>query len=139
MEIPTLVPPRPLITPTAQPFWSALTRHRVEIQHCDSCDGWVHYPRNRCPACGSARLHFEEVDPTGRIVTFTVTRQSVAPHFDALGPIVIAVVELGCGVRLTANIVDTAPDLVEVGQVVDPVYLDGQDGITVLAFAPRPG
>ncbi len=48
-----LAPPRPLVTPTAQPFWDALTEHCVVVQHCGSCGAWVHYPRVRCPRCGA--------------------------------------------------------------------------------------
>lgn len=132
-----LAPPQPLVTPTAQPFWDALAEHRVVVQHCGSCGAWVHYPRVRCPRCGADALVFEPVDGTGRLVSFTVARQPVSPHFAESGPMVIAIVEVAPGARLTTNIDTDDPGALRVGDLLDPVFVDDGDGPTTLRFSPR--
>lgn len=131
-----LAPPRPVPTPITEPFWQALTEHRVVIQRCGACTAWVHYPRIRCPHCGSADLAFAEVGPSGVIHTFTIARQPTAPHFVDEVPQVIAMVELGIGVRVTTTLVDADLDSLHVGQRVEPVFDDGDDGITLLRYRP---
>ena len=42
----------PIISAISRPYWDALTRHEITIQHCDGCGAWVFYPRFFCPECG---------------------------------------------------------------------------------------
>lgn len=129
-----LTPPRPLVTPAARPFWDCLAEHRIVIQRCRSCERWVHYPRALCPWCGSLDLSFTDVSGRATIHTFTVARQATAPHFHDEVPQVIAIVELDVGVRLTTTLVTDDPGSLAIGQRVDPVFDDGDDGITLLRF-----
>lgn len=131
-----LQPPRPLITPASRPFWDALAEHRVELQRCQTCRSWVHYPRLHCPACGSTRLTFEPTSGAGRIHSFTVARQPTVPHFARDVPQIIAIVELECGARLTSTIVTDEPAALRIGTRVVPAFDDGDDGITLLRFRP---
>lgn len=131
-----LSPPRPAITPLAQPFWDALREHRIVIQRCDDCARWVHYPRIRCPYCGSGALTFAPVEPRAMLHSFTVARQATAPQFAAEVPQKIAIVELDCGVRLTTTLVTDDPDSIRPGAALDAVFDDGDDGITLLRFRP---
>lgn len=140
MTTPELHPPRPKVTPTAQPFWDALAEHRIVIQRCGACAGWIHYPRSRCPHCGSDRLSFDEVANTGRIYAFTIARQATAPHFGDDVPQVIAIVEPdGAEARITTTVVtDDEGASLRAGTPVEAVFDDGDDGITLLRYRPAP-
>ena len=129
--------PRPIPTPTSQPFWDALRQERIVVQRCDECRGWVHYPRTRCPHCLSDQLSWHELDGNGTVYTFSVARQpTMAPFLDET-PQVIAVVELVNGPRVTTTVVGIDADDVTVGLPVRAHFDHGDDGITLLRFVPR--
>lgn len=132
----TIPKPRPVPTPTSQPFWDALRAERVVIQRCGACGAWVHYPRSRCSHCLSADLAFHEVGGRGVVHTFTVSRQATAPPFADEVPQIIAIVELDEGVRLTTTLVEVEPEQVRVGMAVAPVFDHGDDGTTLLRYRP---
>jgi uncharacterized protein len=133
-EIPAdaVAKPRPVPTPTSQPFWDALAEERIVLQHCADCGGWVFYPRSRCSHCLSDRLLWEEVPGAATVFTFSVARQPTFPAFADDVPQVIAVVELAEGVHMTTTIVGAEPEAVRVGAAVTPVFDHGADGRTLL-------
>jgi uncharacterized protein len=129
--------PRPLPIPTTQPFWDGLAAHRVLLQRCGACGSWVYYPRARCTSCLSDELAWTEVSGRGRVHTFTIGRQATHPAFVDDVPQLIAVIELEEGVHMTSTLLDVAPQDISVGLEVEPVFDDGDDGITLLRFRPR--
>lgn len=138
----TVDKPRPEPTPVSQPFWDALREERVELQRCDDCGRWVHYPRSRCPACLSDRLTWTAVEGVGTVYTFTVAEQPTAPPFADEVPQLLAIVELTEGVRLSTTLVDVDRDAITVGMPVAPVFDhaandDDGDHVTLLRFRPR--
>jgi uncharacterized OB-fold protein len=124
--------PRPIPTPTSEPFWDALVDERVVLQRCADCQAWIYYPRSRCPQCLSDHLDWQPVSGEGSIFTFTVTRQATTPSFADEVPQIIAVIELTEGVHLTSVIVDAEPEQVTIGALVVPVFEHGDDGRTLL-------
>jgi len=128
--------PRPRPTPLSQPFWDALADGRLSIQRCDRCAALVFYPRLRCPSCASADLTWEDVEPVGRVVTVTSSRQPTAPPFADDVPQRIAIVELDAGPRITTTLIDLADVEPTVGMRVAGRFVTGSDGITMLHFAP---
>jgi uncharacterized OB-fold protein len=130
------VPITPDPTPTSQPFWDALAAGRVEIQRCDDCSQWVYYPRARCSACLSDALTWTEVSGEGTVYTFTVARQPTTPAFADVEAPIIAVVELDEGPRVTTSLEHVEPADVTVGMRVVPVFVPGEDGITLLRHQP---
>ncbi len=128
---------RPEVTPTpvSLPFWEGLANEKLLIQRCDSCRSWVYYPRLRCSSCLSDRLSWQEVAPEGVVYTFSIARHPIAPWFPADPPLIIAVVELENGVRLTTNVIDAEPDSLSIATVVTGVF-DHQADVTVLKFRP---
>ena len=85
---------------------------------------------------------------TGTLYSFTVARQATAPHFRSQVPQVIAIVELSNGVHVTtvlladqagsvpgstaATASDPLGSGLAAGAALEPVFLDGDDGITLL-------
>lgn len=122
-------------TPNSQPFWDALHEHRIHIQRCNACSAWVHFPRPRCPRCLSTDLAWHDVAETGAVFTFSIARQPTNAAFNGAGELVIAMVELDGGPRLTTNVVNVDPDAVVVGMRVRAVFDDSGEA-TLLKFEP---
>jgi uncharacterized protein len=122
-------------TPVSRPFWEGLADEKVLIQRCDSCGSWVYYPRLRCPTCLSDRLNWQQVAPEGIVYTFSIARHPIAPWFPADPPLIIGVVELENGVRLTTNIIDADPERLSIGAEVAGVFEHRSD-VTLLKFRP---
>jgi hypothetical protein len=131
-----LTKPRPRPTPTTKPYWDALRDEHIELQRCDECGGWVHYPRVRCSTCLSPWLSWHRVPGRGQVYTFSIARQPTAPHFSDEVPQIITIVELPEGVRISTTMVDVDPADVKIGMPVEPVFEHGDDGITLLRFRP---
>lgn len=132
MQITPMVPDP---TPTSQPFWDALAEERVEIQHCRDCQAWVYYPRARCSGCLSDNLGWEEVSGEGTLYTFTVARQPTTAAFADAENLIIGVVELDQGPRLTTSLEGIEPDDVVVGMRVKPCFAP-TEGVTLLRYQP---
>jgi uncharacterized OB-fold protein len=122
-------------TPTSRPFWDGLAGGEVRLQHCTACDGWVFYPRTRCPHCLSADLEWRRVSGEATLYTWTLCRRPTAPHFADAVPFVLAVVELAEGVRMTTTIVDAEADALRAGMALRPV-IDDAGAVPLLRYAP---
>jgi hypothetical protein len=118
--------PRP--TELTMPFWEGCRRGVLALQHCRGCARYIHFPRRRCPHCGSREFTWTEVPRTGTLVTFTTVYRSFAPGFERDAPYVVAVAELDVApeVRIIANIDRPEADLTLNSRVV-------------VGFTPRPG
>ena len=134
-EMPAVAPPNVLPTPTSQPYWNALAQEKLLIQRCTACGTWVFYPRIRCTTCLSAHLEWQEVDPTGTLYTFSVAFHPTAPWFTADPPLVVAVVELPNGVRMTTNVITDDVRSLSIGMALTGVF-DHREDVTLLKFRP---
>lgn len=126
--------PRPIPTPTSQPYWDGLTRNQILVQRCADCESWVFYPRSRCTNCLSSSLEWKQVSGRGTIFTFTIARQPTVPMFADETPQLIAVVELDEGIRMTTTLVTDDLASLRTGAAVEPVFDHGADGATLLRF-----
>jgi uncharacterized OB-fold protein len=133
MNVPSVLP-----TPISRSYWEGLALEKLLIQRCDACRSWVHYPRIRCSTCLSGQLRWHEVPPTGVLYAFSIAHHPTAPWFPADPPQVIAVVELGNGVRLSTNIVDADSQQLSIGMAVNGVF-EHRDDVTLLKFRPVAG
>lgn len=126
--------PLPLSTPTSEPFWAALRDERVEIQHCGRCEKYVFYPRSHCPTCLGDDLTWRTVSGRGRIHSFTVAREPTAPVFADETPLVLAIIELDEGPRLTSTVIGRPDSALAVGVAVEPVFDHLSEGVTLLRY-----
>jgi uncharacterized OB-fold protein len=127
----------PVVTEVARPWWDALARCEVAVQACLACGEWVFYPRPFCPHCGGRALEWRAVDPASTLYTWTVAETPVSPHFAHLTRPVLAVVELGIGVRVPTTLVDVEPEAVRIGMALTPVFdADTYAGVTLLRYRP---
>lgn len=128
----------PAATPVSAPFWQAARRHRLEIQHCGACDRYVFYPRAACPDCGADALEWRRLCGRGRVYSYTIARVPTHPAFAGRLPLVIAIVALDEGPRITTNIIDCAPEAVHIDMAVEAVFCDLDEAISLVHFRPVP-
>lgn len=91
------------------PFWDALRRGRLVVQHCAACDRWMFPTRVRCAGCG-ARPEWRPVSGRGRVWSFTRVHPPVLPAFAPFTPYPVLLVELEeqPGLRMVGNLLEGA-------------------------------
>ena len=132
------VPPKPTPRPAPEsvPYWEAAKQHRLEIPHCDSCDGWWFPPSRTCPHCLSANVGFKRASGRGKVFSFVMYDRVYHPSFVEEVPYVVALVELEEGPRMISNIVGVPPEDVRCDMPVTVVFDDVSEGVTVPKFKP---
>ncbi len=127
--------PLPRRTPISSTYFDAAREHRLVLQKCPR-DGFFFYPRNRCPACLGDDWSWQTPSGRGVVYAFTIDRVGHDPAQRSRLPLVVAVIELDEGPRMTANVLDCDPEEVEVGMRVEAVFED-LDRETLVQFRPR--
>jgi uncharacterized OB-fold protein/acyl dehydratase len=131
----TTLKPMPLATKISAPFWQALKQDKLKIQQCNSCKGWVFYPRNHCTHCFAHNLEWKQISGEGTLYSYTLTRIPTMPEFNDEMPQALAVVELAQGVRINTTLIDLAEEDIQIGMSVKPVFDKVNiDGETLLRF-----
>jgi uncharacterized OB-fold protein len=127
----------PIITEVSRPWWEALARSEIAVQQCAACSHWIFYPRPFCPACGGRELSWQVVDGSATLYTWSVARVPVAPAFAHLDQPVLAVAELGIGIRVPTSLCDVRLEDVRIGMALSPVFdRDSYPGLTLLRYRP---
>jgi uncharacterized protein len=119
--------PRPILDELSRPYWDAAANGRLLIQRCTACGRYQWYPRVLCTSCHATSLEYVPAAGNGRIHTYTVLEKTANPEFAADLPYVFAIVELDEGVRVSANIVDTATSALGCGLAVRVVFRPAGD------------
>jgi hypothetical protein len=129
---------KPLPEPTAvsQPFWDGARRHRLFIQRSTKTGKYVFYPRAVSPYGPDDELEWVEASGRGTVYSYTVARRPTAPQWAEDGPLVIAIVELEEGARMTANILGCSAEDVRVGMPVIASFEDVTPEVTLVQFRP---
>lgn len=127
--------PFPRRTPTSAAYFDAAKDHRLIVQKCPR-DGLFFYPRTRCPDCLAEDWSWETMSGRGVVYAFTVDRVGHDPAQRSRLPLVVAIVELEEGPRLTSNLVECSPESIDIGMPVEVVFEDlGPE--TLIQFRPR--
>ncbi len=134
MSQPTWNKPLPQPTVASQPFWDGLRAHQVRIQQCEDCAHWIFFPRLHCPQCASRRLAWRDVAGTGKLYSYTVARVATLAEFSDEMPQLLAVVELDQGPHLNTTMVGVAPENLQVGMLVRPVFDERPGSMTLLRY-----
>jgi len=114
-------------------YWRELPQFfRLEAARCKVCGKICYPPRRICPACRAREFETIVLPNEGTLVTFTVIR--VAPSsFSSQSPYAVAIVELGKGVRIMAQVAGCDPQELKTGQRVRlefrRISADGEAGI----------
>ena len=92
-------------------------RMRLEAHKCNSCGSLSLAPRRICPECKKTEFSLIPLKPEGKVITHTVIRVA-ADNFALETPFSVGIIETVEGARLTAQIVDCAPEEISVGSQV---------------------
>ena len=126
--------PIPRRTPLSAPYFDAAREGRLSLPRCPR-DGFFFYPRSRCPHCLQDDWTWDDASGRGEIYSYTVDRVGLDPAQRGRVPLVVAIVELEEGPRLTTNIVGIDADEIAVGMPVVATYEDlGPE--TLIHFTP---
>ncbi|HMO74818.1 MAG TPA: OB-fold domain-containing protein [Sphingopyxis sp.] len=119
--------PLPELTPENTAFWTGGARGELTIAFCADCAHAIHPPQLICPKCWNEAIEFKAVPGTGTVYSFTVNHQQWAPGMAV--PFALAVVDIdgAPGVRVTAEVVNTDPESVHIGQAVRATFLNIDD------------
>ncbi|MCV7423157.1 OB-fold domain-containing protein [Mycobacterium yunnanensis] len=114
--------PLPQVTVANEYFWTAGADGRLRLQECQSCRALIHPPAPICRYCRSTDLGVRTLSGRASLSAFTVNHRFGFPELPP--PYVVAQVAVAEDprVRLTTNIVDCAPEDLELGQPVEVVF-----------------
>jgi uncharacterized OB-fold protein len=125
----------PEITPLNAPFWDALHRGEIHLQHCTHCQSYQHPAEMFCYQCGSRELEWQRVEGEGTIYSFTVIHSSQHPAFKDHVPYHVIIVQLDEGPRMVSAVFD-AKGGIKIGDRVKPIIHKVSDDRSILMFEP---
>jgi uncharacterized OB-fold protein len=128
--------PAPAVSRETLPWWEAAAQHRLVVQTCDACGLHRHPPGPMCPRCHGVAHRWQELSGRGAVYSYTIVHQAFLPALAPHVPYVVAVLELdgAPGVRFISNLVDVAPEAVQVGLRVEVAWEDMRPGYAVPRF-----
>jgi 3-oxo-4,17-pregnadiene-20-carboxyl-CoA hydratase alpha subunit len=124
--------PRPAVNRDNAFFFEGAKEGKLLIQRCSSCGALRHPPGPMCPQCRSLQWEALEASGKGTIYSFVVNHHPQIPAFDY--PLAVVLVELEEGVRLISNVVDLAPEDVEIGMPVEVTFVEFDAELTLPQF-----
>ncbi|MDA2893723.1 OB-fold domain-containing protein [Mycolicibacterium sp. BiH015] len=127
--------PLPQLTFDNEFFWKSGADGVLRIQGCDDCKSLIHPPQPVCRYCKSHSLSPREVSGRAVLSAFTVNERFSIPGLPAPYVVAQVAIEEDPRVRLTTNIIESDPDELEVGRVVEVVF-DQNDDVWLPLFRP---
>jgi uncharacterized OB-fold protein len=138
---------RPMASPDTEFFWAGAAAGELRIQRCDGCGALRHPPGPMCPACGAmaagppgavaapeaaAAPGYVVAAGTGEVYSYVVHHHPPVPGRKL--PIVIALVQLPEGVRMTGELLGVRPDQVRIGLPVRAEFVRIDDDLALPAW-----
>lgn len=117
-----------------QAFWDGCSNRQLRLQQCSDCERWQFYPRILCTGCGSRQLHWQTASGEGTVRSFSVVRRPVSAAYADDVPYVIVLVALAEGPTMMSQLVDVAPEQVQIGAPVRVRFVPWSDEITMPLF-----
>lgn len=119
--------PAPLVTPDNEFFWTSGADGKLRLQECRACGSLIHPPAPVCRYCRSLDMGVRAVSGKATLAGFTVNHRFSLPGLPA--PYVVAQVAIAEDprIRLTTNIVECDPGLLELGQQMEVVFERAED------------
>jgi hypothetical protein len=107
-----------------RPFFEAAARGELRIPRCTACRRFQWYPAERCGACASDGLAWEELSGAGRVFSFAVLRRPLLREFAPLVPFATGIVTLAedPALRLVTRFVDCDPERLRIDLPVRAVF-----------------
>ena len=128
--------PLPAVSELNRSFWDALRNRMLLLPKCNAC-GVVWYPPSPfCPDCWSKDFTWKRLSGKGQVNSWVVFHQAYFSSLKDDIPYNVAEVELDEGPRLLTNLVDVSNDKIEGGMIVEIVYDDVTENVTLAKFRP---
>jgi uncharacterized OB-fold protein/acyl dehydratase len=118
-------------------WWEACDEGRVLIQRCADCGTLRHPPRPMCGECQSMEWDSIESSLDGEVLSFTELHHPKVPGYPQ--PLVCAVIRLGEGTNLVANVVGCEPEDIHIGMQVKGVVEQVDEKTMLPQFYPAGG
>lgn len=115
-------------------WWEQAAAGKLAIQRCTACQALRHPPRPMCAECRSMQWDSIESSGRGTVVSFTVMHHPQFPGYTY--PLIIVLVDLVEGTRLTAQLHDCEPQQVRFGMEVHSFIHEDEDGFKIPMFRP---
>ena len=125
---------RPVISPDTEFFWAGTAAGELRIQRCGECGTLRHPPGPGCPTCGAGKQEYVLATGIGQVYSYVVHRHPPLPGRRL--PVVIALVDLDEGVRMTGELRGVEPDRVRIGAPVRVDFDRIDDEVTLPAWRP---
>lgn len=107
---------RPMVNRDSQFFWDGTSVEELRIQRCNACERLRFPPGPACPTCGALDQGYVVAAGRGTVFSYVVHRHPPVPGKEL--PICIALIDLEEGVRMVGELVDVAPEELEIGMRV---------------------
>jgi uncharacterized OB-fold protein len=115
-------------------WWDMAAEGKLGIQRCKGCDTLRHPPRPMCGECRSLEWDTVEASGRGTICSYTVLHYPEFPGYEY--PLVIVLVDLEEGTRVTSQLLNVDPSDVDFGMAVEMVIHEDPDGFKLPMFQP---
>lgn len=113
-------------------WWQMAEQGKLGIQRCLGCRSLRHPPRPMCGDCHSLDWDVVESSGKGSICSYTVLHHPQFPGYDY--PLIIVLVDLAEGTRLTSQLVGCPPQDVDFGLPVEMLIQRDPDGFALPVF-----
>jgi len=113
-------------------WWDMARDGKLGIQRCKGCGALRHPPRPMCGECPSMEWDAVQACGRGTICSYTVLRHPQFPGYEY--PLIIILVDLEEGTRLTSQLVDCDPGQVDFGLPVRMTLHEDPDGFRLPVF-----
>ncbi len=128
--------PLPAISSLSRPYWEGLKRRELHMQRCSDCGKVWYPPAPFCPACWSRNVTWQKLSGRGKVNSWVIFHQAYFSSFKDDIPYNVAEVELEEGPRLLTNLVAIDNADIEIGMLVEIVFEDVTDEVTLAKFRP---
>jgi uncharacterized OB-fold protein len=128
--------PVPVPDTDSAPFWEACRERRLTVQECTSCGKRRFPPVGVCHRCRGWDFEWVEV-ADGTVYSWVVVHHSPIESLRQALPYVVAVIDLGDGVRMPTQLVGIEPGDVEADMDVTVTWQEIQGETTLPLFRPR--
>jgi uncharacterized OB-fold protein len=115
-------------------WWEQAAKGVLAIQRCSRCQALRHPPRPMCGECRSMEWDVLAASGKGTVASYTVLYHPQFPGFEY--PLIIVLVDLEEGTRITAELKDCDPEAVDFGMAVTAYIHEDEDGFRIPMFRP---
>ena len=115
-------------------WWEQAANGVLAIQRCAKCRTLRHPPRPMCSECRSMEWDFVAAGGRGTVASYTVLYHPQFPGYEY--PLILVLVDLEEGTRITAELKQCDPGAVDFGMAVSAFIHEDEDGFRIPMFRP---